>query len=109
MAAKAWRIEWLPLTSYYQASPQSALFDLGQKGLLVSPLRFLIAARQTVAPWRRRWGSAAWGLGIGAILEATQLLQLSRVPSTTDVLVFGASAWAGATLCARYHAIIEET
>lgn len=103
------RVEWLPLASYYQAQTQSALLDLGQKGLWLGLFGFLMAARRPALRCPKQpWTAAVWGLGIGGILETLQLLQPSRTASTTDVLVFGAAAWGGATLCARYRALMEQ-
>jgi VanZ family protein len=108
VAAKASRVEWLPMASYYRAEPRRALFDLGKKVFLVCPLGVLAAARRTaVTSPGRRWMAATWGFGVGIILETFQLLQVSRLPSTTDVLVFGASAWIGAVLFERYRAIVN--
>jgi VanZ family protein len=106
-AALSSRIEWLPFSSYYKADPHRVLFDSGKKALLLGSFGFLVAAHRTAAlSIGRWWVPPAWGLGVGAVLEALQLLQGSHTPSTTDVLVFGASAWAGASLYERYHAIV---
>lgn len=108
VAGQISRVEWLPLASYYHAQPQSALFDLGRKGLLMGLFGFLVAARRaTLRRPDRAWTAAAWGLGLGLVLETAQLLQPARTPSTTDVLVFGAAAWAGASLFARCQALME--
>lgn len=89
ITAKAGRVEWVPLASYFYADPHSALFDLGNKlawsALFGASLRATGAAR---AGW--------WGLALGFALEALQILQASHVPALTDVLAIGAGAALGA-------------
>ncbi|MBI4528307.1 MAG: VanZ family protein [Deltaproteobacteria bacterium] len=104
---KASHIEWLPLASYYGANVESALFDLAKKILLVAPLGFLLAAQRcakTLSP--SRWAAAAWAVGIGLLFEALQLLQSSRIPSTTDLIIFAVAALLGADLHSRYRRLI---
>ena len=89
VVAKATRIEWIPLASYFYADPQSALFDIFTKlvwsGLLGAALR----AAEARAPW-------VWGLALGVLLEALQVVEVSHVPALGDVLAFGAGAALGA-------------
>jgi VanZ family protein len=96
VAAKASRIEWIPLASYFHADPQSALLDLCGKlvwsGLFGAALR----AAGARAPW-------AWGAGLAAVLEALQVLQHSHVPALTDVLTLGVGAALGAAALGRYR------
>ena len=89
VAAKAARIEWIPLSSYFYADPQSALHDLGTK--LVSSAAFGAAlwAAGSRMPGR-------WGITLGIVLEALQLLQVSHVPAVTDALTIGAGTALGA-------------
>ncbi|OGK79393.1 MAG: hypothetical protein A2X52_22725 [Candidatus Rokubacteria bacterium GWC2_70_16] len=94
--AKLRRVDWIPLGAYFYASSQSALFDLGKKVLLGGFLGAALGAGGRRAPW-------AWGLGLGALLEAAQLVQRSHVPSTTDALSIAAGAWVGAALLERYR------
>lgn len=108
VAAQAARVEWLPFASYYAADPQSALFDLGKKFFLGAPLGALAAARAEREAAAGRRAAIAWGAGIGAVLETLQLVELSHIPSTTDVLLFAGAAWAGAALFARYRAVARE-
>jgi VanZ family protein len=84
-------IEWLPFAAYYGAAPQSALFDLGKKLIIVGPLGFVVASRK---PGRSL--AALFGLISGAMLEASQVALRSRTASITDVLIFGIAAWSGA-------------
>jgi VanZ family protein len=100
------KIEWLPLGSYYQAEPQAALFDLAKKLFLLGPLGFLVAAGKSSGSARKRQTLAvAAGLTVGLTLEGGQIALQSRTPSITDVLLFGAACWAGATIFNRYHLI----
>jgi glycopeptide antibiotics resistance protein len=100
------KIEWLPFSSYYQAEPQAALFDLAKKLFLLGPLGFIIAAGKSSGSARKRQILAvAAGLTVGLILEAGQIAVQSRTPSMTDVLLFGAASWAGAAIFNRYHLI----
>ena len=110
IGAKTLRVEWLPVASYYEADPEMALFDLGKKSVLGCALGVLVQARRASRGLPRRlWLPAAWGLGAGAILEASQLLQVSHKPSTTDVLIFGVAAWAGCALYARYRTLVRKS
>jgi len=109
VVAQTARIEWLPFASYYGADLHKVLFDLGKKALLLSAFGFLVAIHRAAALSPRHcWVPVAWGFGVGVMLEASQLLQVSCTPSITDVLVFGASAWAGAALFERYNTIVGE-
>jgi VanZ family protein len=100
------KIEWLPFSSYYQAEPQAALFDLAKKLFLLGPLGFIIAAGKSSGSARKRQILAvAVGLTVGLILEAGQIAVQSRTPSMTDVLLFGGACWAGAAVFNRYHLI----
>ncbi|MBI2526178.1 MAG: VanZ family protein [Candidatus Rokubacteria bacterium] len=96
LQAKLRRVDWIPLGAYFFASSQGALFDLGKKALLGGFLGAALGAGGRRAPW-------AWTLGLGVLLEAAQLLELSHVPSTTDALTLAAGAAAGAALLARYR------
>ena len=88
VAARAARVEWIPLASYFYADPHSALFDLGNK--LAWSALFGASLRATGAA-RPGW----WGLALGAGLEALQILQASHVPALTDALAIGAGAALG--------------
>ena len=88
------RIDWIPLGSYFYASSQSALFDLGKKILLGGFLGAALRAGGSRVPW-------VWALGLGTILEAAQLFQLSHVPSTTDALSMAVGAALGAAILER--------
>ncbi len=90
------RIEWLPFAAYYDANPQSALFDLGKKLILGG----FLGAALCAAYGRRR---VVWAVAVAALLEATQIFQLSHVPSVTDVLTLRAGAAAGAALLNSYR------
>jgi VanZ family protein len=96
VAAKASRIEWVPLASYLHADPQSALLDLCGKlvwsGLFGAALR----AAGARAPW-------AWGVGLAAAPEGLQVLQRSHVPALTDVFTLGMGAALGAAALGRYR------
>jgi VanZ family protein len=99
ISAKVAKIEWLPLASYYGADPQSALFDLWNKLLLSGFLGFSL----TAAMGSRPRGSLAGGLMAGSILEAAQILKVTRTPSVTDVMIFGAGAYIGGKIYGRYQ------
>lgn len=88
IAARAARVEWIPLASYFYADPHSALFDLGNK-LAWSAL--LGASLRAAGVARPGW----WGLALGAGLEALQILQASHVPAVTDALAIGAGVALG--------------
>jgi len=105
--ARASEMEWLPIKSYFKADLSSVLFDLGKKILLFGSLGFTIFARSNSisAPFRK-WIPVLWGLGIGLVFETFQLLLVLRTPSITDVLVFAASTWTGASLFTHYNRIV---
>jgi VanZ family protein len=88
IAARAARIEWIPLASYFYADPQSALFDLGTKVAWSGFFGASLRAAGVRAPWR-------WALALGVALEMLQLLQASHVPAVTDALAIGAGAALG--------------
>ena len=90
-AAKAGRIEWIPLASYFYADPQSALFDLFTKLVWSGAFGASLRAAGAGAPW-------AWTLALGLVLESLQVVQVSHVPAVGDVLAFGAGAALGARL-----------
>src|SRR4029077_13460763 len=103
LPARLSKVEWLPFGAYYGADTQSALFDLGKKLFVIGPLGFLIAARaQQKNALRRRIVVALVGLLTGTALEAGQILLRSRIPSITDVLLFGLATWAGAVIFERF-------
>jgi VanZ family protein len=104
IAAKTVRIEWLPLASYYGADPQSALFDLWNKLLLSGFLGFAVGS----VTGRGGPGVAAAGLLVGGLLESAQVLTVTRIPSVTDVLIFGAGAYVGSVAYTRYQAFRQE-
>lgn len=102
IAAKAQRIEWLPLWSYYGADAQSAVFDLWNKLLLSGFLGFaLLATRARHGPAS---SAAVAGLWAGGLLECAQILTTARTPSVTDVMILGVGAYLGGRACLRYHA-----
>ena len=96
-AAKAARIEWIPLASYFYANPQSALFDLGTKLAGSAAFGAALWAAGSRAPGR-------WGLALGIALEALQLLEVSHVSALTDALAIGAGAALGARALRRFRA-----
>ncbi len=98
IAAKLLRIEWLPLASYYGADPQSALFDLWNKLLLSGFLGFSFC----LATKKGLWEAAVAGLIVGGFLESAQILTVTRIPSVSDVLIFGAGACIGGTAYERH-------
>jgi hypothetical protein len=95
--AKAARIEWIPLASYFYANPQSALYDLGTKLAGSAAFGAALWAAGSRAPGR-------WGLALGIALEALQLLEVSHVPALTDALAIGAGAALGARALRRFRA-----
>lgn len=95
--AKAARIEWIPLASYFYANPQSALFDLGTKLAWSAAFGAALWAAGSRAP-------GYWGLALGISLEALQLVQISHVPALTDVLAIGAGAALGGWAIRRFRA-----
>jgi len=93
------RVEWLPFRSYFFAEPLRVLFDLQQKVYFGLPLGFTVMASQwaqRAAIPRMQSFFACIAIVVG--IESLQILVRSRVPSTTDVLIFGAGAWAGIVL-----------
>lgn len=94
LPARIAKIEWLPFADYYEANPESALFDLVKKLFIVAPWGFIIASRVR----RKKAFAAAGGLLFGAALESCQIMLRSRTPSVTDVLLFGSAAWLGAVV-----------
>ena len=102
LPARIAKIEWLPFADYYEADPESALFDLLKKVFIVAPLGFIIASRVR----RKKSFAAGSGLLSGAALESCQIILRSRTPSVTDVLLFGGAAWLGAVVYERFVRII---
>jgi VanZ family protein len=96
-AAKAARIEWIPLASYFYANPQSALYDLGIKLAWSAAFGAALWATGSRSP-------GLWGLALGILLEALQLIEVSHVPALTDALVIGAGAALGARALRRFRA-----
>jgi glycopeptide antibiotics resistance protein len=104
LTAQFSRIEWLPFKAYYSAEPLAALFDFQQKVYLLIPFGIVVMTlrpMQVAAAPRRRALLVAIFAAVG--LESLQILIRSRIPSTTDVLIFSASAWAGMALFDAYH------
>jgi glycopeptide antibiotics resistance protein len=93
------RIEWLPFKAYYSAEPLAALFDLQQKIYFLIPLGFVVRSlgsiQRATVPRRR---ALLVCIFIAAGLESLQILVRFRIPSTTDVIIFSASAWVGMAL-----------
>jgi VanZ family protein len=98
IVAKASRIEWLPLGSYFWTESHRALFDLWNKLLLSGFLGFAAAG----ALGGGRLAATALGLLLGGLLEGAQLFTVNRVPSVTDILIFGIGAYLGGTCHSRY-------
>lgn len=97
------RIEWLPFKSYYSAEPLNALFDLQQKVYYLMPLGLLSMSLQRAALPRNRALLAC--VVIAAGLESLQIFVRSRIPSTTDLIIFSASAWAGIALFTLFQSM----
>jgi VanZ family protein len=91
IAAKLGGIEWLPLQAYYAAPAPGAMYDVWIKMLLSGFLGFAWAS----ATGRGPWAAAGAGAAAGLVLEAMQLLTVSRGPSVTDVLVLTTGAYVG--------------
>jgi len=91
IAAKLRGIEWLPFKAHYAARARSAMYDVWIKALLSGFLGFAWAN----ATGRGPWAAAAAGVAAGLVLEAMQLLTVSRRPSVTDVLVLDTGAYVG--------------
>jgi VanZ family protein len=105
--ARMAKIEWLPMGAYYRADPQSALFDLGKKCFLICPLGFLIAGFDCRVPSaKQRRVALLIGVVLGSLLESSQLFLKSRVPSITDVTMFGLLSWIGAVMFDKYQSVI---
>jgi VanZ family protein len=90
------RIEWLPFKAYYAAEPLIALFDLQKKIYSWIPLGFVVMSlglvQHTDSPRRK---ATILCIVIAAALELAQIVVRSRTPSSTDVIIFTASAWVG--------------
>ena len=98
------RIEWLPFKAYYSAEPLGALFDLQKKIYASIPLGFVVMSlpsiKVTSSPRRK---AALLCFIIAAGIELAQVFLSSRIPSTTDVIIFSASAWVGIVLFEGYR------
>ena len=98
------RIEWLPFKAYYSAEPLSALFDLQKKIYSSIPLGFVVMSLPSIkvasSPRRK---AALLCIVIAAAIELAKVLLSSRIPSTTDVIIFSASAWVGIVLFEGYR------
>lgn len=103
LTAQFSRIEWLPFKAYYAGEPLAALFDVQQKIYFLIPLGFVVMTlgpiQRANAP-RRRALLVSIFTAVG--LESLQILVRSRIPSTTDVIIFSASAWFGMALFDAY-------
>jgi VanZ family protein len=90
------RIEWLPFKAYYSSEPLIALFDLQKKIYSLIPLGFVVMSLGPVqhTDWPRR-NATILCIVIAAAIELAQIAVRSRTPSSTDVLIFTASAWVG--------------
>jgi VanZ family protein len=93
-------VEWLPFASYYYAQPANALFDAGKKLLLGGVLGGSLRAAAVRAP-------TVWAAGLSILLEAIQLLEVSRHASLGDVLILTAGSAGGAVLFTRYRAMLD--
>jgi VanZ family protein len=91
IAAKLHEIEWLPFQAYYVARARSAMYDVWIKALLSGFLGFAWARTTGRGPWAATVAGATAGL----VLEAMQLVTVSRRPSVTDVLVLSIGAYVG--------------
>jgi VanZ family protein len=99
LAARLSRIEWLPFHSYYSAEPLAALFDVHQKIYFFLPLGFVVMFLEHIQRASMpRLAALLVCIFIAAALESLQIFVRPRIPSTTDVIIFGASAWAGIAL-----------
>jgi VanZ family protein len=89
-------IEWLPFMAYYSAEPLSALFDLQRKVYWFIPLGFAVMPLALVqrAPRPRRRALLICLL-ISVTFELLQIAVATRTASSTDVIIFSASAAAG--------------
>ena len=103
------RIEWLPFKAYYSAEPLGALFDLQKKIYSAIPLGFVVMSlppiKFTASPRRK---AALLCFIIAAGIELAQVLLSSRIPSTTDVIIFSASAWVGIVLFESYRSFTAD-
>jgi len=90
------RIEWLPFKAYYSTEPLIALFDLQKKIYSLIPLGFVVMSLGPVqhsdSPRRK---ATMLCIAIAAAIELAQIAVRSRTPSSTDVIIFTASAWVG--------------
>jgi VanZ family protein len=104
LTAQFSRIEWLPFKAYYSAEPVAALFDLQRKIYFLIPLGFVVRSlesiQRTATPRRR---GLLLCILIAAGLESLQIFVRSRVPSSTDVIIFSASAWVGIALFVAFQ------
>jgi VanZ family protein len=91
------RVEWIPFLQYSRADPESALFDLWKKLLLSGFWGFSFAYWKDTTPL----GAMRAGLVAGGLLEASQVLSVSRMPSLGDVLSLGLGAWIGGVIYDR--------
>jgi len=101
VAAQVRRIEWIPLSSYYGADAQSALFDLWRKLLLSGFWGFAFARLRGAGPLT----AGASGLVVGSLLEGGQVFLAPRVPSVTDVSIIAVGSWIGGAVCRHYRRI----
>lgn len=97
---KAARIEWVPFASYIMADPQVALLATAKKLVLGGLLGMILHA-----PGRH--AGVWWMLLLAALLEITQLAEVSHQTSLTDAFLLTLGAWFGALLLARYHAVLD--
>jgi glycopeptide antibiotics resistance protein len=103
------RIEWLPFKAYYATEPLIALFDLQKKIYSLIPLGFVVMSlgpvQHTDSPRRK---ATMLCTAIAAAIELAQVAIRSRTPSTTDVIIFTASAWVGIVVFEGYRSFRKD-
>jgi glycopeptide antibiotics resistance protein len=90
------RIVWVPFAS----PPPLTLPDVLANWLLYVPFGYFYAERRPGLARVLTW-CVIWAVVLSVLTELTQVYSHGRFPSSTDVLMNGLGAWAGAGLARR--------
>jgi glycopeptide antibiotics resistance protein len=101
------KIEWQLFWSYYSNTNFWALKDILTKVLLGMPIGLYVGHRLNQAGSKLILIEATViGLGVGILLELSQIFVDTRYPSVTDVLSYGMGSYLGAAGAVYYRRVV---